>query len=204
MPRSVQRAAVALVLSAALVSAACARRARPPVANEPSPAPPSLAGRAVLVLPLQPTSGPGVLPAPGIDADLAFFLPERAPLVHWVLPAELERVLRSSPTLRIRPAELDVTALRRARLERIGEPLFTDLHNLGLLLDARLALVPYAGGYVAAAGGQAGRVELHVALIDTSDGDVLWLGAVAGQPGEAGSAAVTASAASALAQRLGQ
>jgi hypothetical protein len=152
----------------------------------------------VLVLPVQATSGPGIGAVPGLDADIAYFLRERAPQVKWILPAELERVLRNSPTLRIRPGELDVGALRRSRLERIGEPLFTDLHNLGLLLEARLALVPYAAGYVSGAG----RVEVNVALIDTTDGDVLWIGAAAGQPGDAAAPGTAASAASALAELL--
>lgn len=157
----------------------------------------------MLVLPVQPVNAPGITPVPGLDADIAYFLPERAPGVHWILPAEQERVLRNSPTLRIDPHQLDVAAFRRSRVERIGEPLFTDLHNLGLLLDARLALLPYAGGYVAGEAGAPGRVEVHAALVDTGAGAVLWIGAVAGQPGPATSAAVSASAASALAELLG-
>jgi len=191
-------AGIVLLAGIALLAGACAQRARLPAAGDSPSPPPSLAGRSVLVLPVQPTSGPGIVEAPGLDADIAYFLGERAPRARWILPAEQERVLRNSPTLRIRPGELEVSAFRQARLERIGEPLFTDLHNLGLLLDARLALVPYAGGYVTAAG----RVEVHVALIDVSDGDVLWIGAAAGRPGDPGSAAVTASAASALAELL--
>ena len=188
----------------AATAAACAQRAQPPVPGDDTRPPPSLAGRPVLVLPVQPTSGPGVLAVPGLDADIAFFLSERAPQVRWILPAQVERALANAPTLRIQPSALDVGGFRRARLERIGEPLFTDLHNLGLLLDARLALLPYAGGYVAGAGGSPGRVELHVALIDTAGGDVLWIGAVTGQPGAPDSAAVGASAASALAELLGR
>lgn len=191
-----------LAAGALLLAGGCARRASPPAPDSPTSPPPGLAGRPVLVLPVQPVSGPGITAVAGLDADIAYFLPERAPGVRWILPAELERVLRNSPTLRIRLRELDVSAFRRARLQRIGEPLFTDLHNLGLLLNARLALLPYAGGYVAGAAGAPGRVELNVAIIDTSAGDVLWLGAVAGQPGPPTTAAVSATAASALAELL--
>lgn len=190
-------------LSALLLAAACSRRPAPPVPGA-SPTPPSLAGRTVLVLPVQPVSSPGITPVPALDADIAYFLAERAPQVRWILPADVERVLRNSPTLRIRPRALDVAAFRRARVERIGEPLFTDLHNLGLLLNARLALLPYAAGYVPGAGGAPGRVEVDVALIDTEDGTVLWIGAVAGQPGAPDAASVTATAASALAELLGR
>jgi hypothetical protein len=194
----------ALAAGLALLAGACARHPAPPVPGAANSAAPSLFGRPVMVLPVQPTSGPGITAVPGLDADIAYFLPERAPGVHWILPAELEKALRNAPTLRIRPRELEVGAFRRARLERIGEPLFTDLHNLGLLLNARLALLPYAAGYIAGSGSEPGRVEVQVAIIDTSDGDVLWIGAAAGQPASPSSAAASASAASALAELVGR
>ena len=60
------------------------------------------------MFPVQSTSGPGISAVPGLDADIAYFLTERAPRVRWILPAELERVVQHAPTLRIRPGELDV------------------------------------------------------------------------------------------------
>jgi len=199
-----RRTTLILATTGVLLAAACSHHVAPPTPGTGTTPPPPLAGRPVMVLPVQPTVGPGIQAVPGLDADIAYFLSERAASVHWILPAELERALRNSPTLNIHPGELAVAGLRRARLERIGEPLFTDLRNLGLLVDARWALLPYAGGYVAGAADGAGRVELQLALIDTSDGDVVWLGAVAGQPGPAGSPLVSASAASALAELLGR
>ena len=192
------------MLRAALVLAllACAPRAEPVSPDRPAPPPPALAGRTVMLIPAQPAPSPDVAAVPGLDADLAFFLAERAPRVRWMFPDRLERALQNAPTLRVRLHELDVAAFHRARLDRIGEPLFSELHSLGVLLDAPLALLPYAAGYVPSAGGGNGRVEVQVALIDVTDGDVLWIGAVAGDPGPPDAAAATATAASALAALL--
>lgn len=191
--RKARAAAVGLAIAAA---AACMRR-EPPSAGRPAPAPPDLAGRSVMLLPVQP--GSGAVP-PGLDAELAFWLTERAPGVTWVLPAAIDRALARSPTLGIRPRALAVSSFMRAEVRRIGDPLFGDLRRLGALVQARYALVPVAGAYIPRPEG--GRVEVAAALIDTIGGRVLWFGVVGGEPGDAGSAAVVASAAHALARAL--
>jgi hypothetical protein len=152
-----------------------------------------------MVLPAQASA---VAPPESFDAELQFFLAERAPRVRWIFPDRLERALQNAPTLRVRLHELDVGAFHRTRVQRIGDPLFGELHSLGLLLDARLALLPYAVGYVPGTGEAPGRVEVYVALVDTADGDVLWIGAAAGQPSPQANTAASASAASALATLL--
>lgn len=184
---------------------ACAPKVAPPSADAAPTAPPPLAGRAVFVLPAQPAPGAAVAggeAVPGLDADIGYFLAERAPGVRWVLQPAVERAAANAPTLRIRPRELAVAAFHRMKVERIGDPLFGELHTLGVLLEARLALLPYAAAWVPEPGGALGRVELGVALIDTSDGDVLWAGVVAGERAAPGSPGATASAASALARLL--
>lgn len=194
------------VLVAALL-AACAKRAEPPTADSPPALPPSLAGRTVMILPAQPAPGAAVAPGaeavPGFDAALQAALTAQAPRVRWVPVAAVERAARRSPTLRIRPRELAVADFHRMRMLRIGEPLFSDLHALGLLLDARYALLPYAVQYVTAAD-SAGRVEVGATLIDNSDGDVLWIGVVAGDRGAPEDTGTVASAARALAQPIGR
>lgn len=188
-----------IVLLTTLLLAACAKKPAPPNPDQPT-APPSLAGRTVMVLPAHAAPG-GDVPA-GLDADIAYFLGQEAPRVRWVLPDAVEKAAASAPALRLRPRELAVAAFHRSKVERIGEPLFTELHALGRMLDARLALLPYSAAYVPGTGGDAGRVELGVALIDVTDGDVLWIGAVAGSRGAADDPSAKASAASALARLL--
>lgn len=198
----------ALLGSAALfLLAACAQpRAAPPTADSPPVYPPSLAGRTVMVLPAQPGPAaavpPGAEPVPGFDAALAAALTEQAPRVRWVPASAVERTAQRSPTLRIRPRELAVADFQRMRVLRIGEPLFSDLRSLGLLLDARYALLPYATHYVTGAAGADGRVEVGIALIDSSDGDVLWIGVVAGAPGAPGADHTVTTAAAAVAERM--
>jgi hypothetical protein len=123
--------------------------------------------------------------------------------VRWVPVAAVERAARRSPTLRIRPRELAVADFHRMRMLRIGEPLFSDLHALGLLLDARYSLLPYAVQYVTSPD-SAGRVEVAATVIDNGDGDVLWIGVVAGARGAPEDTATLTSAARALAERLGR
>lgn len=191
--RIARRAATGFALAAAL---ACASR-EPPSADRPPPPPPDLAGLTVMVLPVQP--GRTGAPA-GLDAELGYWLAERAPGVKWVFPDALDRVVARSPGLGITPRTLAVAGFGRMALQRIGDPLYGDLRRLGALVDARIALLPVGGGYVPRADG--GRIEVAAAIIDTVDGDVLWFGVVGGEPGDEGSTAVVASAARALALTL--
>lgn len=179
-----------------LFAAACGGK-EPPSADRPAPPAPDLTGRAVMVLPVQPTAG--AVPA-GLDAEIAFWLADHGNSVRWVFPPALEQALHRSPALQdIALHALAVSSFRRAEVRRIGDPLFGDLRRLGALVDTRYALVPVAGGYVPRPDG-AGRVELAAALIDTMGGAVLWFGVVGGEPGVHGAPTVVASAAQALAR----
>ncbi len=186
--------------------AACGGRGGAPTPEDPTPRAPDLTGRPVMVFPAQ--SLPGSLTGtaeeavPGLDAEIAFWLNERAPRVGWKFPPELERALARSPSLNIELRALAVSAFYRGEVKNIGDPLFGDLRTLGALVDARFALVPVGAGEFAVEGGH--RVELRVALIDTLGGAVLWYGALAGNVGPAGDRSLVASAAQALAAALVQ
>lgn len=181
-------------------------RAERPDPDAPAQPPPSLAGRAVFVLPSQPgtlNSAPaGDEPVPGFDAALAAALAERAPRVRWIPATVVARAAQGSPMLRIRPRQLAVADFHRMRMLRVGEPLFTDLHGLGVLLDARYALLPWGVHYVPGNAGVEGRIEAGFAVIDTTDGDVLWSGVIAGTPAPEDDPESVASAARAAAERL--
>ena len=195
-----QRWLVVLMLA---VACGGGRAAPPSPDTTPATRPPDLTGRAVMVLPAQ--AGPGAAmaqePVPGLDREIAYWLAERGPRVRWVFPPLIQRAVERSPSLGIDLHAMPVASFHVARVENIGDPLFGQLHALANLVDARWALVPVAAEYKPDGAGS-GRVEIMVALIDTMGGRVLWLGAVAGQPGAQGSTGVAASAAGALAQRV--
>jgi hypothetical protein len=188
----------ALLIAVCTAVAGCARPA-PPSADTPPRPFPDLAGRTVMLLPVQggvPSlaaahGGPrcaatvlGPEQALALEAELAYWLPERAPRARWLGPDAVERAVRGSPSLEVRPRELTVRDFQRARLQSIGDPLYGELRRVGALMDARLALLPIGALWVAEREG-GGRVHLLLALIDTFGGDVVWQGVVAGTPATA-------------------
>jgi hypothetical protein len=176
---------------------------------------PDLAGRTVMVLPVQATVPTMTLPATAdpavppmglssdlllaLEGELAFWLEERATRTRWIAPAAVERAVRGAPMLDVRVRELTVRDFQRARLQSIGDPLYGELRRIGTLVDARVALLPFGAAWVTEQTGL-GRVHVSAALIDTVGGDVLWQGVVAGAPGGRGDAGTIATAAQALAQ----
>ncbi len=151
-----------------------------------------------MVLPVQTGRAPA---APGLDAELEFWLSDHAPGVKWVFPPALERSLARSSMLEVPIRALAVSSFHYAQVERIGDPLYGDLRRAGAIAGARYALLPIMGSYVPGQS-ESGRVELAVALIDTMGGGVLWYGVVAGERGEPDDPAIVASAARALALTL--
>lgn len=185
----------------ALAIAACSSNAAPPTPQESMAAPPpSLVGATVMVLPAQHGPGGGVAaePVPGLDAEIAFWLSERAPRVQWVFPDELERILARSPSLEIDIHALAVSSFHRAEVRNIGDPLFGNLNALGALTNARAALVPVAAGWSRDSTGT-GKVRASLALIDNRTGRVIWFGVAEGEPGPEGSREAAATAAESIA-----
>ena len=173
------------IASAALIAGGCGGSPRVPVSNAPAPVP-DLSGQSVMLLPVHPgpvpatvTTAPGDIRLDGVnelDAELAYWLKDRASNVKWVMRDAYERILARSPALNINPASLDVAIFRRAQVKRIGDPLFGDLKRLATITNARFALVP-----VAAENRPGTGVEVAYALIDTTFGDVIWFGVLAGE-----------------------
>jgi hypothetical protein len=200
---------VALTLGAAW---GCGPR-RPPTAEDVKPPPPDLTGWTVMILPAQSgawsagAAPPGgtpqpVRPAPAsLDEEIAFWLAERGSRVRWVGRGELERAVQRSPGFQVSLRALPVGDFRRAALRQIGDPLYGDLRRLGAIVDARLALIPVASGYVGAVEGP-GRVELAVAIVDTVGGAVLWFGVIGGDAVPYDDPRAASSAAQALARAI--
>ncbi|MEO7671293.1 MAG: hypothetical protein ABIV28_03655 [Longimicrobiales bacterium] len=166
---------------------------------------PDLSSLNVMILPAQgPPRGSRVqgLAGDGLDAEIGFFLAEQAPRVHWVMSDAVRKSAANARSLNIHPEALAVSAFNGSRVTRIGDPLWGDLRMLGELMSARYAILPFATGFVPDSTGTTGRVEIGAALIDTGNGNVLWIGYAAGDRGMAGDAVVTASAARALARKI--
>lgn len=198
--------------------AACASSPAPPAADTAQQPFPDIGGQRVMMLPVQQVV-PAISPPAtadttrpmlalsseslrAVEAELAYWLPEQAPRVRWVLPDALERAVQGSAALDgITVRDLPVRDFQRSRLQSIGDPLYGDLRRVAVVTDARLALLPIGAVWIPETTG-AGRVHLAAALIDTMGGRVLWYGVAASSPGERDDPAVAASAARALALQV--
>lgn len=185
------RGAAALLTLLAL--AACGGAGRSGDSVAPPPPPPSLMGYRVMLVPAQ-AGEPEAL-----EAELAFWLTDRAPGVEWVLPGELRDAVRRAPG-----SGLDLDAPRQVvdmggGDRRITDPLYGDLRRLGAITDATLAVVPLASRQTSDSTGVA--VELVTAVVAVRAGRVVWMHTVVGEPASSLQDAV-ASAAAALARTL--
>lgn len=134
-----------------------------------------------------------------LDSELAFWLTDRAPDTHWVLPSDVEEAVRRAPG-----SGLDLDAARRVvdiggGDRRVADPLYGDLRRLGAMTNTTLAVVPLASRESTGSTGL--TVELAAAVVAVRAGRVIWLHTVAGEPSESRSAAI-ASAAARLARTL--
>ncbi|HSJ31145.1 MAG TPA: hypothetical protein VK933_06895 [Longimicrobiales bacterium] len=198
--------------------AGCASSPAPPAADTAQQPFPDIGGQRVMMLPVQQVV-PAISPPAtadttrpmlalsseslrAVEAELAYWLPEQAPRVRWVLPDAIERAVQGSAALDgITVRDLPVRDFQRSRLQSIGDPLYGDLRRVAVVTDARLALLPIGAVWIPETTG-AGRVHLAAALIDTMGGRVLWYGVAASSPGERDDPAVAASAARALALQV--
>jgi len=119
------------------------------------------------------------------DSVLGVLLKVRAPEVSWVLPDELRRQARRSPTFGSNPDQMATALLRNERLVDVPDPLRSELRTLVALAGgARYALVPAALVYRRATPDTLGtapgstaavaRAELSIVLVDARLGRVGW------------------------------
>lgn len=200
-----------------LAVAACAGSHTPPAADTAQQAFPDIGGRRVMLLPVQQVV-PAISPPAtadtarpmlalsseslsALEAELAYWMPEHAQRVRWVLPDAIERAAKGSAALELSVRDLPVQDFQRSRLQSIGDPLYGELRRVAVVTDARLALLPIGAVWIPETGGT-GRVHVAAALIDTMGGRVLWYGVAAGSAGGRDDPATIASAARALALQV--
>ncbi len=105
------------------------------------------------------------------DSIIATFLTERAPEVNWVLPEALRRAAAQAPRLLPDPDHLGTALLRADNIERIPDPLRSDLRNLTAIAGDRFAAIPASLVWVQTPEGTA-RAELALVVADVRFGMV--------------------------------
>jgi hypothetical protein len=182
-------ARLVLVTLTALLAGACGRQPPTP------PTPPSLEGQRVMLLPVR------VGEPEALNAELGYWLTERAPATEWVLPDELQRALDRAPAWRVRLSTLprDITQ-SPGRGPQLVDPTYGALRRLGAVVDATLALMPVTARQVGDPG--APVLELTAAVVDIRGGRVLWVLAVHAPVDPAAPHAAPAAVAEALARAL--
>lgn len=105
------------------------------------------------------------------DSIIATFLTERAPEVEWVLPDALRRAAAQAPRLLPDPDNMGAAVLRADGIERIPDPLRSDLRNLTAIAGDRHAAIPVSLVWVRTEE-QTGRAELTLVIADVRVGSV--------------------------------
>jgi len=121
------------------------------------------------------------------DSLIATFLTERAPEAQWVLPDALRRASRQAPGVLPDPDKLGTALLRARKLDRIPDPLRSQMRNLTAVAADRLVLVPAALTFQQMPTGQ-GAADLSVVIADVRFGTVLWRTIAHGEGDDAWSA----------------
>lgn len=112
------------------------------------------------------------------DSVIAALIPARAPEVTWVLPEELRRQARRSPTFATNPDQMGTAILRNERIEVVPDPLRAELRALVAIADARFALAPaqlvFKRSITPGSPAGTGTAELTVVIVDARLGRVSW------------------------------
>ncbi len=106
------------------------------------------------------------------DSLIATFLTERAPEVAWVLPPDLRRAAGRAPGMLANPDQIG-TALLRSPMERVPDPLRSQLRTLTGMAGGRHALIPASLVFRSDSAGM-GRAELTFAIVDVRTAAVQW------------------------------
>ena len=190
MARSVRYA----LAVAALFALACGGKADPEVEATPEPLPfPTMAfaGQNVALYPLtivaaEPELGwdaqlrPREAALQAGDSVIALFLTERTPEVEWVLPDALRQAADRAPGMLPDPDHMGTGVLRAEGIDRIPDPLASELRNLTGVAADRWAAIPASLVFRQAAEGN-GRAELTLLVVDARRGRVAFRTVASGE-----------------------
>ena len=153
MPRRVR---IQIALAAVLAAAACSSNPEPEEYVPPEPVPfPSMAfaGQGLALFPVtlmvaEEELGWGDMLRPreeglhAADSVIELFLTERLPDVEWILPDVLRRAADQAPGMLPDPDHMGMAVLRAQGLDRVPDPLISELRNLTAVAGNRWAAVP--------------------------------------------------------------
>ena len=107
------------------------------------------------------------------DSIIGALLVERSPEVTWVLPAELRRAAARAPGLLTNPDQMATALLRSPRVERIPDPLRSQMRALNGVAADRYAFIPTALIFTRTPDGR-GQAELMLVMGDVRTGLLQW------------------------------
>lgn len=177
-----------LALAGLLAVMSCAGRKAGPAAPTRAPAAPlptaGLAGQPVAVYPLtmlipEESLGWGGQFVPRrtaldrADSVIAEALKTRSPEVPWAMPDLMRRGARQAPGMLVDPDQLATSLLRAPNIDRLPDPLWSQMRTLSAMAGARFALVPASLLYFKTPDGL-GRAELTLLLADVRTGIIGW------------------------------
>ncbi len=116
------------------------------------------------------------------DSLIAKFLTERVPEVAWVLPPDIRRAASRAPGMLANPDQMG-TALLRNPMERVPDPLRSQLRTLTGVAGGRHALIPASLVFRSDSAGS-GRAELTLAIVEVRTARVEWRTVARGQGDE--------------------
>ncbi len=196
------RMRVTFLLTVVLATGACSGKRQPEEYVPPEPVPfPSMAfsGQGVALFPLtllvaEEELGWGDMLRPreeGLhtaDSIIATFLTERVPEVEWILPEELRRAAARAPGMLPDPDRMGTAVLRAQGLDRVPDPLISELRNLTAVAGNRWAAVPASLVFLEVradgAGDEAervGRAELTIVMVDVRRNQVPFRSVASGE-----------------------
>ena len=108
-----------------------------------------------------------------VDSLIGEQLMMRAPEVNWKLPAQLRSMARQAPGIAANPDYMGQSALRSPEINKVPDPLISNLRTLMAIAGGRFVLVPAALSFHHDSVG-AVVVALNMAGVDTRMGDVIF------------------------------
>ncbi len=107
------------------------------------------------------------------DSLIVAALTERSPEIQWIEPDALRRAARRAPGMLTDPDRMATAILRSPSLNKLPDPLFSQMRNLSGVAGGRLALVPASLVFAPDEQG-VGKAVLTLVLVDIRTGRVRW------------------------------
>jgi hypothetical protein len=108
-----------------------------------------------------------------VDSVMGEGLMMRAPEVNWKLPAQMRSMARRAPGIAADPDYMGQSALRNPEMQKVPDPLISNLRTLMAIAGGRFVLVPAALSFQHDSAG-AVEARVNIAGVDTRVGTVIF------------------------------